>query len=218
MQTPDVSYFAVASAFSDSARGTLDRDPELEFLLYALQSPINIGMILRVAETYRFHVSIYDPFCVLDHPDKLRTISDFSCGALPRRGFRELADDAAVARILRGRRLIATSILPTSCALPDFSFCRGDVFALGNEYDGLPNALLSQSDAVLHIPMPPGFMPKPKALHPIDPDRTAPVARDGQPNLNVAMTAGILCYGAYLRIRENDLPMTAAPDVDPTQE
>ena len=63
------------------------RDPGLEFLLYGLQSPINIGMILRVAETYRFHVAIYDPFCLLDHPDKLRTISDFSCGAFPDRAF-----------------------------------------------------------------------------------------------------------------------------------
>ncbi len=206
MRTPGVTYSAVASASSDSAGEGLDRDPGLEFLLYGLQSPINIGMILRVAETYRFYVSIYDPFCVLDRPDNLRTISDFSCGALPRRGFRDLADDAAIARILRGRRLVATSIVPTRFALPDFSFCRGDVFALGNEYDGLPEGLLSQADPVLHIPMPPGFMPKPKALHPIDPDRTAPVARDGQPNLNVAITAAILCYAAYLRNLENDCP------------
>ena len=79
MQTPGVGYSATASTFSDSARRALS-DPGLEFLLYGLQSPINIGMILRVAETYRFHVAIYDPFCLLDHPDKLRTISDFSCG------------------------------------------------------------------------------------------------------------------------------------------
>jgi hypothetical protein len=99
-----------------------------------------------------------------------------------RLGFRDLADEAAIARILRGRWLIATSIVPTRCALPEFSFCRGDLFALGNEYDGLPDELLSQTAAVL--PMPPGFMPKPEALHPIDADRTAPVARGGQPNLN----------------------------------
>lgn len=192
-------------------------DPGLEFLLYGLQSPTNIGMILRVAETYRFRVSIYDPFGVLNYPDKLRTITDFSCGALRRRGFRDLADDAAIAPILRGRRLIATSIVPTSCALPDFGFCRGDIFALGNEYDGLPAPLLSRADAVLHIPMPAGFSPKPKALQPIDPDRTTPVARDGQPNLNVAMTAGILCYTAYVGFIDKGLPASAQPDSHPAE-
>lgn len=215
MQVPNDTSSAAATAdsFSASAWARRNRDPGLEFLLYGLQSPINIGMILRVAETYRFRVSIYDQFRVLDDSGKLRTISDFSCGALPRRGFRGLAGDAAVTQLLCGRRLIATSTVPSSCALPDFRFCRGDLFALGNEYDGLPDALVSRADAVLHIPMPAGFAPKPKAYQPIDPDRTAPVARDGEPNLNVAMTAGILCYAAYLKVREAELSASAASDL-----
>jgi tRNA G18 (ribose-2'-O)-methylase SpoU len=202
----DTAAVVTVDSFCEAAREAQNADSILEFLLYALQSPINIGMILRVAETYRFRVSIYDQFRVLDHPDKLQTIADFSCGALARRGFRCLADAAAVSRMLRGRRLIATSIVPTSCPLPHFSFRSGDLFALGNEYDGLPEAFLSRADAVLHIPMPAGFAPKPKARRPIDPNRVAPVARDGQPNLNVAMTAGILCYAAYVRMLEGGRP------------
>lgn len=170
----------------------------LEFLLYGLQSPINIGMILRVAETYQFRTSIYDQFRVLDNPEQFSTIKDFACGAVSRLGFNVLADEAALAQALQGRRLVATSIVPTGCVLPDYKFCRGDLFALGNEYDGLPDAILSRAASVLHIPMPAGWTPKPGAQRPIDPSRTAPVARDGQPNLNVAMTAGILCYAAYV--------------------
>jgi tRNA G18 (ribose-2'-O)-methylase SpoU len=200
MQDPGIIPPAAIGADSvlDWASAAPDGPPGLEFLLYGLQSPINMGMILRIAETYQFQVSIYDQFRVLDNPERLSTIKDFACGAVSRQGFHALADEAAVARVLRGRRLVATSIVPTTCALPDFTFHRGDFIALGNEYDGLPDAVFSRADTVLHVPMPAGFTPKPTAQRPIDPTRAAPVARDGQPNLNVAMTAGILCYAAYV--------------------
>jgi tRNA G18 (ribose-2'-O)-methylase SpoU len=170
----------------------------LELLLYNLQSPINIGMILRVAETYNFGVSIYDSHCVLDAEEKLQTIRDFACGAVTRRGFRRLSDQAAVEVAFAGRRLVSTSIETRARALPGFRFRPGDVVALGNEYDGLPVAMLASADEILHIPMPQGFVPKPVSRTPIDPARTQPVARDGQPNLNVAMAAGILCYAAFV--------------------
>lgn len=167
-------------------------------------------MILRVAETYQFRTSIYDQFRVLDNPEQFSTIKDFACGAVSRLGFNVLADEAALAQALQGRRLVATSIVPTRCILPDYEFRRGDLFALGNEYDGLPDAILSRADAVLHIPMPAGWTPKPGAQRPIDPSRTAPVARDGQPNLNVAMTAAILCYAAYVSALAR-VPLTESP-------
>lgn len=169
----------------------------LELLLYGLQSPINIGMILRVAETYQFRVSIYDQFRVFDDAERLATITDFSCGALARRGYQTLADEAELALAWRGKRLVATSIAPTCSTLSEFDFRAGDIFALGNEYDGLPDAIMARADHVVHIPMPAVWTPKPKATRPIDPRRTANVAHDGQPNLNVAMSAGILCYAAY---------------------
>lgn len=170
---------------------------DLQLLLVGLQSPINIGMILRVAETYQFHVSILDSFNVLDDDTKLAVIGDFACGALARRGFSLVADDSELARLREGRRLVATSIEPNAVDLSTCRFITGDVIAVGNEYDGLSDAMLASADAVLRIPMPAVWTPKPKARHPIDPGRTAPVARDGSPNLNVAMTAGIICHAAY---------------------
>jgi tRNA G18 (ribose-2'-O)-methylase SpoU len=170
----------------------------LEFLLFGLQSPINIGMVLRVAETYQCRVSIYDPHAVLDDPTKFRTITDFACGAVARWGFRIVRDTADLDRIVSGRRLIATSIEPKASALPDFRFRRGDLFALGNEYDGLSDDLLARAAEIVTIPMPNVWTPKPKSQNPIDPTRTAAVARDGQANLNVAMSAGIICYAAFV--------------------
>lgn len=169
----------------------------LRLLLIGLQSPINIGMILRVAETYQFHVSILDRFDVLGDAAKLAVIADFACGALARRGFRRVADDCELARLRAGRRLVATSIEPNAVDLSAYRFAAGDVIAFGNEYDGLSDAVLTSADAILRIPMPAVWTPKPKARHPIDPSRTAPVAREGSPNLNVAMTAGIICHAAY---------------------
>jgi tRNA G18 (ribose-2'-O)-methylase SpoU len=178
----------------------------LEFLLYGLQSPINIGMILRVAETYQFRVSIFDQHRVLDDPEKFGTINDFACGAVSRWGFRILSDEPDLIQMLEGRRLVSTSIDPEACALPTYRFRSGDLFALGNEYDGLPDTVVDRADTALHIPMPPGWTPKPKSRNPIDPTRKGPVARDGQPNLNVAMTAGILCYASMAsRLAEDHL-------------
>jgi tRNA G18 (ribose-2'-O)-methylase SpoU len=180
-----------ADAVSEAQR------PQLELLLYGLQSAINIGMILRVAETYEFRVSIYDEHRVLDDSTKLATISDFACGAMTRWGFHTIKAKAEMTDMCRGRRLIATSIERTAISLADHRFESGDVCVLGNEYDGLSDDFLRQADLLLTIPMPQVWTPKPKSLKPIDPTRNRAVARDGQPNLNVAISAGIICYAAF---------------------
>ncbi len=43
------------------------------------------------------------------------------------------------------------------------------------------------------------WTPKPRSISPIDPARVAPVTRDGEPNLNVAVAGAIICYAAYLQ-------------------
>jgi tRNA G18 (ribose-2'-O)-methylase SpoU len=189
---PGEVIVTAASDASDRAYSELG----LELLLFSVQSPTNIGLIMRVAEAYCFTVSIFDPHRVLGDPEKLKTIEDFACGSLPRRSFVLLSDQAAVERRRAGRRLIVTSILPGACSLPTFRFQAGDIIALGNEYDGLPDELSRKADLKLHIPMPKTWIPKPASWYPIDPTRNA-VAHEGTPNLNVAMSAGIICYSAY---------------------
>jgi len=169
----------------------------LELLLHSLQSPINTGMILRVAETYHFNVTIFDSYGILEDPEKLQTITDFACGAVERRGFRQIFDQTQLESFRRGRRLIGTSVEENAVPLSDHAFVRGDIIVLGNEYDGLPDDVVAASELVLQVPMPAGFAPKPVSRRPIDPGRAGHVARDGKPNLNVAMTAAIICYSAF---------------------
>lgn len=175
-------------------------EPGCTLVLDGLQSPINIGMILRVAETYQFRVAILDRFGVLADREKRQTIADFACGALERRGYRLLADEAALTAARRGGRLIATAIEGKAVLLPRHRFRPGDMIVLGNEYDGLSAGMVAGADLVLRIPMPEVWTPKPPTRNPIDPTRTGPVARDGRPNLNVALSAAIVCYSGYLSI------------------
>jgi tRNA G18 (ribose-2'-O)-methylase SpoU len=169
---------------------------ELELMLFAIQSPTNIGMIMRIAEVYCFTVSVFDPHHVLDDREKIKTIEDFSCGSLKRRGYLRLADEDAVARRCVGRRLIATSIFPGACNIKSVHFQAKDIVVLGNEYDGLPDYLAAKADLKLHIPVPQTKLPKPVSWYPIDPTRNS-VSHDGTPNLNVAISAGIICHAAY---------------------
>lgn len=169
--------------------------PGLTLLLYELRSPINIGMILRVAETYGIRVEIAASQSILADTEKAKTISDFACGALQRKGYGEIA---SLPDTTQGRRLIATSIEDDSVELPAFNFRHGDIVLLGNEYDGLPAEVFRASTARLKIPMADVWTPKPQSHNPIDSQRAAPVSRDGMPNLNVAMAAGIICYQWFL--------------------
>lgn len=174
-----------------------DPPPPLRLLLYGLQSPINVGAVLRVAETYGVAVDVWDPPGLFADSGTLRWISDFSCGAYARGAYR-LLDAAPSPRAGHGRR-IATCLRGRATSLPDFDFQPGDVVAIGNEYDGLPADYIAAADCRLHIPMPPGYTPKPPSLQPIDPTRPPMDPADGSPVLSAAMSAAIICYAAFAR-------------------
>ncbi|HRE44717.1 MAG TPA: TrmH family RNA methyltransferase [Terricaulis sp.] len=169
-------------------------------LLYDLQSPINIGMILRLAETFSMAVHVYDPRGVLKQVEKAKTISDFACGALQRAGYAEIEDPHALLG-KRGRRVFATSIEDDAIPLSAHASARGDIYVVGNEYDGLPDDFLALAHGAVRVEMADVWTPKPASNTPIDPTRTAPVARDGKPNLNVAIAAGIVSHAHFMAMR-----------------
>lgn len=162
-------------------------------LLHDVQSPINIGMILRVAESFAVAVDILDLHQVLDQPEKRQWVSDFSCGAFARGSYRRV-DSIPVPS--SGGRTIATCLTDDTVSLPDFRFAPDDIVMIGNEYDGLPPALIAAADVRLKIPMATVFTPKPVSSNPIDPARNHAV-EDGSPVLSAAMSAGILCYAGH---------------------
>ena len=107
-------------------------------LLWGLQSPINIGMLLRVAEVYQKKVYIIDTFSVFGRPAAQQTISDFAVGALGRNPpvFLPGQSIASIAAIVAGRLIVSTSGSDAESATK-FKWKSSDCIILGNEYDGL---------------------------------------------------------------------------------
>jgi tRNA G18 (ribose-2'-O)-methylase SpoU len=171
----------------------------IKLLLWGVQSPVNTGMLLRVAETYRVPVGIIGSEKLLADASAMSTVSDFACGALERVGLMRL-DSPVDADAWRGHgRLLATSIDAGAEPLSGFRFQPADVVVLGNEYDGLPDEVMARADCRITVPMADVWTPKPRARRPIDPSRSAPVRQDGRPSLNVAMTGAIICYTAFVQ-------------------
>jgi tRNA G18 (ribose-2'-O)-methylase SpoU len=168
--------------------------------LHDLQSPINIGLILRAGEQFQIDVAMCDARGILKNKSKLLTISDFSCGALDRRPPRIVSSMAAFRKKKSGR-MIAACLDKNAKILRNFVFEPNDVILFGNEYDGLSREIIVAADAKLYIPLPPGAVPKPRSYSPIDPKRVAAVGRNGLPNLNVAMAATIIGYEMYSQRR-----------------
>ncbi|WP_137929176.1 TrmH family RNA methyltransferase [Mesorhizobium comanense] len=170
----------------------------MRLCLWDLQSPINIGMILRTAEIYRVPVVIYDRRGVFGGSSALTTISDFACGALQRQPPSIYGDEDLVREAVAGR-LFATVITPDAQPLQQTMIGANDCVLVGNEYDGLPDRLLASVDTHLMIPMPPGYYPKPSSASPIDPARSHKNAQDGMPSLNVAVASAIIMFEVFAR-------------------
>jgi len=171
----------------------------MRIVLWDLQSPINIGMILRTAEVFGAEVTAYDGHRIFEDATRLQTIRDFACGALERRPPRILAEPVPVP----SARSVATAITADAQSVRAFEFSHDDCIYLGNEYDGLPDDILWGSDARVTIPMPDGYLPKPPSAHPIDPSRPDTVNSNGTPNLNVSAAAAIILFEAYSQFTQH---------------
>lgn len=174
-------------------------------LLNALQSPVNIGRILRTCEVFQVGVSIFDPTRVLQDQEKRRTVSDFSCGALERTRLAKAEDLTRKENVLKLKergRLIATCVGQNAIELPDFSFENNDIVVIGNEYDGLSEDFIALADEKLYIPMPEVYVPKFRSYSPIDPNRDEDVQQNGLANLSASTCANIIAYSIYLQARK----------------
>jgi len=164
------------------------------FWLYGLQSAINVGQCLRAAEVFKQRIAIYDAGKILVDHEKIRTISDFACGALQRV---PPIDTGPTPCFMPHQRLVATCLDDDAVRLPDFVFQPDDVIVIGNEYDGVPPHIIQQSHAKLYIPLPAQILPKPLSHSPIDIQRTEHVQHHGMPSLNAAMVVNIISYCLY---------------------
>ncbi|MCR8825248.1 TrmH family RNA methyltransferase [Pseudosulfitobacter koreensis] len=165
------------------------------FLLASLQSPINIGMILRTAEVFGHGVTIYDPTNVMQGGN-LDWVADFGCGSFGRRPPFVSPDLSTCLDRAQGR-VITTAADGTATPLGAFVWQPDDCIVFGNEYDGILKQIETNADATVWVPVPKRYLPKPKSKSPIDPDRSDGVVNDGSTSLNVAATAAIIAHAIY---------------------
>lgn len=166
-------------------------------IMWGLQSPINVGMILRSAEAFDYKCRFYDQSGVFNSAKNIETISDFSCGAYQRNGLDVSKTPAQALEGLPGR-LIATTTDRGALPAEEMAWEAADALIVGNEYDGLPQDFVARADAKVRIPLPDNYLPKPPSASPIDPARGRSVVV-GAPSLNVAVATSIFCYLAYQR-------------------
>ncbi len=170
-------------------------------IMWGLQSPINVGMILRSAETFDCTCRFYDRYGVIDSAKNIETISDFSCGAYQRKGLDVYKTPVEALNGLVGR-LVATTTDQAAMPVEEVEWQPNDALVVGNEYDGLNDDILAQANARIKIQLPDNYLPKPPSASPTDPRRGRNVVV-GAPSLNVAVATSIFCYLAYRRSSGN---------------
>ncbi|MEO0668236.1 MAG: TrmH family RNA methyltransferase [Pseudomonadota bacterium] len=165
------------------------------FLLHSLQSPINVGMILRTAEVYEQPVVVLDTHGVM-LGERLKTVADFACGAL---GRHPPAVETSLKRCLERvtGRMILTGFDGNAVPLSEMKWKPGDCVAFGNEYDGLDLSGMDKAQATVWIQTTDQHLPKPRSINPIDPTRVEEVRRNGGATLNVAAAAAIIGYSMF---------------------
>lgn len=169
----------------------------MHIVLCGLQSPINIGMILRSAEAYANTVTIVDTFKVLENRTSVETLSDFASGAFQRTPPRVMPDYSEI-RSEGGRLVLATA---TGRAVPmtRFIWRSDDILLIGNEYSGVPPLLAESAEVSVRIEMPQVFAPKPPSISPIDPSRVSQIENASESALNVAVAASALIIDAHAK-------------------
>lgn len=143
--------FAIGQMLAESAE--LPRSGSRCMLLHCVQDPSNLGAILRTAEALGTDGLYLYQCCDLYNPKTIRS----SMGALFRIPLRKITDTEA---FLSHCRSVS---LPTCAAVVDrdaeklgcFDFSRGAAVLIGNEGNGLPQAVSAACEKRLTIPMSP---------------------------------------------------------------
>lgn len=169
----------------------------MEIVLCGLQSPINIGMILRSAEAYANTVTIIDTFNVLQSKSSIDTISDFACGAYQRVPPTVRHDYSDVRS--KSTRFVLAAATGRAVSMARFSWHPDDTLLIGNEYSGVPPLLTDRADVRVRIDMPTVFAPKPPSNSPIDPARVGQISNASEPALNVAVAASAMMIDAHAK-------------------
>lgn len=166
--------------------------------LCGLQSPINVGMILRTAEVFGRKVQFCDTSGITKSSANIDVIRDFSCGAFDRGALIKVVDSFESFQIPHGNRLIAATDNSRGICHQDFDWEPSDWLIIGNEYDGIPPIAMRRATYEITIQMPTGFLPKPPSNLPIDNTRNYAPSNNGQKSLNACVAASVIIAAAHI--------------------
>lgn len=158
----------------------------MNVLLYAPEYRPNLSNMIRSAEFFGLKkIYIFDQNKLLSPPSNKVSRADmnhmarvWTAGAIE---FIEIVTVEEIEDFLanyKGRK-IATEVNPTAQHLADFSFEPNDLIIMGSEKEGLPQSVISASDAALYIP-----------------------SLGNTSCLNVSVTLGIFMYAALQQKKE----------------
>jgi TrmH family RNA methyltransferase len=144
---------AIASLSRRSLGQALDREPQLLFLLHAVQDPGNVGGIVRAAEACGATGIVAGEGCADPYGWKAVRGSMGSIFRLPV-AHRAHLDEAVRQAQARGVAVLA-AVPRDGEALPAIDLRAPTAILLGGEGPGVPDALIRQADGLLSIPMQP---------------------------------------------------------------
>lgn len=170
-----------AVRYSNAVKKTVsgaDEVPDGVTLVFdGIQNPDNFGAILRSARAFGIKNVLCGNGCADVYSRKTMRAS---MGAALHIGTLYTSDLTGVCRdlVATGRRVIATVPSADAKSLFDFTFADGDVIVIGNEGHGISDAVLSEADVNLYIPM-----------------------VESQESLNAASAAAVILYEVYRQLR-----------------
>jgi len=144
--------------------------PDGKYLvLYQLQDPGNMGMILRTCDALGTDAVILSQCCDLYSPKVIRA----TMGSVFRVPVLDIAESSEILMLLHEKQIRSYAAVPAEHAvsLTDCQLSGGCAVWIGNEGNGLPESVITACDYAVTIPM-----------------------KGGAESLNAAMAAGILTW------------------------
>jgi tRNA (guanosine-2'-O-)-methyltransferase len=125
----------------------------LGLLLDSVQTPFNVGAILRTAASFRVdHLWLAGASATPDH-EKTRKTSLGTERLVPWSVVATVAEGAAAARAL-GMTIVGIELTRGAVALSDVDLGSGTCLVLGHESHGLSSAALAACDSFAYVPTP----------------------------------------------------------------
>ena len=162
-------------------------------ILHDIRSSQNVGAIFRTADgagVSKIYLTGYTPAPVDRFGRKNKELVKASLGAEEYVQWEQKEITELITELKKENvQIVAVEQSPASVPYMELKRAKKTAFIFGNEVEGISEAVLQKSDAVIEIPMR-GKMVR----HAHHPKNQNPEQRRGKESLNVSVTAGIILF------------------------